>query len=164
MLQQPKLEKKENRTGSLGRLTFRSVESREAEKDLEYLAEDYEAMSRIAANLSSHARWIPYPFLRDRIRSLAEEVRALSELIRANILGLGGKVPQVALENRDVLEFRQNVMRLVRDMEEHSNQSEIFVHQKNKIENKDVVKMIGHIILRMQVQKEELMDIVMRLS
>ena len=164
MLQQPKLEKKENRTGILGRLTFRSVESREAEKDLEYLAEDYEAMSRIAANLSSHARWIPYPFLRDRIRSLAEEVRALSELIRANILGLGGKVPQVALENRDVLEFRQNVMRLVRDMEEHSNQSEIFVHQKNKIENKDVVKMIGHIILRMQVQKEELMDIVMRLS
>ena len=164
MLQQTTSEKKEKRSGILGRLMMGQSENRETTRDLEYLSEDYEAMSRIAANLSSHSRRIPYPFLQNRIKTLAEEVRALSEMIRSKIMSLGGKLPQVAVENRDVLEFRQNIKRLVRDMEEHSSQSETFVHQKNKIENQDVIKMISEIVLRMQVQKDELMDIVMRLS
>ncbi len=154
----------EKRTGLWTRFRTLTKETGELNKDIEFLTEDYVSMSRIAANLSSHTKWIPYSFLQNRIRKLADEVRTQSEALRSKISELGGRVPQVPVENREILEFKQNIKRLVRDMEDHANQSEVFVHHKNKIRDESIVKLIDMIIKQMQLQKNELMDIVMRLS
>ena len=120
MLQQTTVEKAEKRFGFLDNLFEDSNGKGELKKDTDFLSDDYAAAIRIAANLSSNAKWIPYPFLQNRIRKIADEMRTQSELFRSKISELGGQLPQVAVDNRDLLEFRQNVKRLVKDMEEHA--------------------------------------------
>ncbi|MCL4512034.1 MAG: hypothetical protein M1470_13330 [Bacteroidetes bacterium] len=164
MLQQTTVEKAEKRFGFLDNLFEDSNGKGELKKDTDFLSDDYAAAIRIAANLSSNAKWIPYPFLQNRIRKIADEMRTQSELFRSKISELGGQLPQVAVDNRDLLEFRQNVKRLVKDMEEHAAQSEALTHQKNKITDESVKELISAVIVDMQRQKDELIDIVMRLS
>jgi predicted translin family RNA/ssDNA-binding protein len=136
----------------------------EQEKDVKYLEEDYSAALKLAANLSSHVKWIPYPFLVNRLRKVADDVRSQAEVMRTKIVELGGTVPQVNIESREDVEFRENVKRLVRDMEEYSSRSEALVHQRNNIRDAGVLKLVETIASEMQSQKDELMDIVMRLS
>ncbi len=164
MLQQTTPSKTEKRFGLLNSLFGDTSEKKELARGIELLSDDYAAAVRIAANLSSHSRWIPYPFLLNRLRKIAEEMRGHAEALRTKIAQLGGQTPQVPVENRDVLEFRQNIKRLVSDMEDHASRSEILLHQRNQISDPDVIKLIDALILDMQRQKEELLEIVMRLS
>ena len=164
MAQQTVTDRPHGRLSFLDSFTAGYSGRREQEKDVKYLEEDYSAALRLAANLSSHAKWIPYPFLVNRLRKVADDVRAQGELMRARIVELGGIVPQVNIDSREDVEFRENVRRLVQDMEEHAARSEALVHQRNNIRDAGVLKLIGTIASEMQKQRDELMDIVMRLS
>lgn len=164
MLQQTAVENKTHKSGLLSGLSTGLIDKKEHKKILEYLGEDYVAAFSIAANLSSHGKWIPYPFLTDRLKKLADQMRAQGELFRAKLTLLGGTVPQLTTENREDVGFRQNVKRLVRDMEEHASRTETLIHQRNNIRDESVVGLIDTIVSEMQKQKDDLLDIVMRLS
>ena len=164
MLQQTAAAKTDRRLGWFDGLFADTSEKKEIERDLSFLADDYTAFVRIGSNLSSHSRWVPYPFLTNRLRKVADELRTQAELVRAKIAALGGQVPQVSIENRELLEFRQNVRRLVKDMEEHASRTEILVHQRNQIRNPDIIKFMDSLISITRGQKNELLDITMRLS
>lgn len=164
MLQQTAAENKTRKSGLLSSLSTGHVETKEKKKIIGYLTEDYIAAFNIAANLSSHGKWIPYPFLADRLKKISDELRVQGELFRAKLTLLGGTVPQLATENREDGDFRQNVRRLVKDMEDHASRSETLIHQRNNIRDESVVALIDTIVSEMQKQKDELLDIVMRLS
>ncbi len=164
MLQQTATEKSHRKFSFLDGISAGYAGRREHEKDVKYLEDDYSAALRLAANLSSHAKWIPYPFLVNRLRKVADEVRAQAEVMRTKIVELGGSVPQVNIDSREDVEFKDNVKRLVKDMEQHATMSETLVHQRNNIRDAGVLKLIGTIASEMQSQRDELMDIVMRLS
>jgi hypothetical protein len=164
MLQQMTAERRHHNLSFLDSLSAGVSDKKEGRKILNYLSEDYAAAIRIAGNLSSHAKWIPYPFLVNRLKKIADEMRAQAEIIRVKVAELGGAVPQANVDIREDVEFRQNVRRLVKDMEEHAAMSEAFIHQRNNIRDEGVIKLIDSISLEMQKQKEELLDIVMRLS
>ncbi len=164
MLQKTAAGKSHQRLSILDHLSAGFPQKRELEKDLDYLKSDYSALLETAANLSSHSRWIPYHFLIDRLKKIADEVRSQAELVRMKIVELGGNVPQVNIDTREEVEFRQNVRRLVGDMEEHAAVSEALVHQKNNINDPGILQLVVVIASRMQGQRDELMDTVMRLS
>lgn len=164
MLQQTTAERSHHMFTFLDSLSAGASDKKEHQRILSYLSVDYAAAVRIAANLSSHARWIPYPFLVNRLKEIADEMRAQAEVIRAKVVELGGNAPLVNVDSREAVEFRQNVKRLVKDMEEHATMSETFVHQKNNIRDEGIIKLMNAITFEMQKQKEELLDIVMRLS
>lgn len=164
MLQQRAAEKSHDKLAFLSGLSAGHVDRKEKQKMIKYLGDDYLAFLRIAANLSSHSKWIPYPFLTNRLKKIADEMRAQAETIRAKLVQLGGAVPQATTNTREEVEFRQNVNRLVKDMEEHATRSEVLIHQKNNIRDSEVIKMMEAVAVQMQKQKDELMDIVMRLS
>ncbi len=157
-------EKSHHRLAFLESLSVSHSDKREHEKILNILSDDYSAFMRLAANLSSHSKWIPYPFLLNRLKNIADEVRGQAELIRGAIVRLGGPIPQVTSETRDDVDFRQNIKRLVGDMEAHASRSELLVHQKNSIRDAAVAALLGSVASDMQNQREELLDIVMRLS
>ncbi len=164
MLQQIAVDRRNSRLAFLDRLSVGAMQRREHEKIVEYLSDDYSASLRIAANLSSHAKWIPYPFLSNRLKGIADEMRTQAEMIRAKLVELGGHVPQLDIEGREDVDFRQNVRRLVKDMEEYMSRSEILVHQKNSITDAGVLILLDAIAAGMQKEKEEMLNIVMRLS
>ena len=164
MLQQTLVDKNVRRFGLLSRFFQDSTEKRELNRDIKFLGDDYTAIVKIAANLSSHVKWIPYPFLLNRIKKIAEELRALGEVLRYKMSELGGQVAQVSAESRELHDFRQNVKRLVGDMEEHAALCEALVHQKNLIKDPGVLKVVDAVARDMQKQKDELLDIVMRVS
>ncbi len=156
------------------------TDRREIKKDIDFLIKDYTGFIGLAASLSSHSKWIPYPFLIDRIKKVADELRSFADLLRGKILDLGGQIPPGAMRSAggrdevvnpqelqsrtDNYLSRENVGHLVKDMEEHSSRWEILQHQKNLIKDKSVAKLINVIIIDMQRQKGDLIDIVMRLS
>ncbi len=164
MLQQTAAEKSHRGMAFLESLSPDHVDLREHRKIMDYLSDDYTAAMRLAANLSSHGKWIPYPFLTNRLKKIADEVRALAEVLRAGIVRLGGTVPQIAAENREDVDFRQSIKRLVHDMEEHASRSEMLIHQKNNIRDVNVIKLLDSVSSSMLAQRDELLDIVMRLS
>jgi hypothetical protein len=164
MLQQTATDRTHSKLSFLDRFSVGYAGRREQEKDVKYLEEDYAAALRLAANLSSHAKWIPYPFLVNRLRKIADDVRAQAEAMRTKIVELGGTVPQVNIDSREDAEFRENVKRLVKDMEEHASMGEALVHQRNNIRDAGVLNLVGTIASEMRIQKDELMDIVMRVS
>ncbi len=131
---------------------------------LNFLSQDYSAAVKVASNLGSHSRWIPYPFLSNRLKKIAEEVRTQAELFRAEIVILGGQAPQVEVEEREPLEFRENIKRLVHDVEVHATLADELAHQKNKTTSENTIHLLNAVIIDMARQKDELMDIVMRLS
>ena len=151
-------------------------DSIEAKKDIEFLTRDYIDFTGLASNLSSHSKWIPYPFLIDRIKRIADEVRAFAELSRAKVSELGGQIPPVTnadpaihrpgeihpQTNYDLL--GQNIKRLVHDMESHSVLCESLQHQRNLIKDRGVADLINRIFVDMQKQEDELLDVVMKIS
>ncbi len=164
MLQQTTVSKTGKRFSWFDGLFEDTSDTKELMLALGFLGDDHAAAVRLAANLSSHSRWIPYPFLSNRLKAVAEELRGQAEAFRAKIAELNGQPPQVSVENRDLQGFRQNVKRMVGDMEEHTSRLEIMMHQRNRLRNHDLLVFFDAIILDMHRQKEELLDIVMRLS
>lgn len=164
MLQQSAAEKKHNRSAFFHDLSAVRVDRREHQKILEYLGQDYTAAFSIAANLSWHSKWIPYAFLTNRLKKIADEMRAQGEMLRAKLTEVGGTVPQISSQSREDAGFRQNVRRLVKDMENHATRSEILIHQRNDIHDESIIRLLDAVVSEMQKQKDELLDIVMRLS
>ncbi len=164
MLQQSAIENRRHRIAFIEALSSDSGPRRELKKDLQYLGEDYASLISIAANMASHYKWIPYPFITNRLRKIADDLRSNAELVRVKIVELGGVPPQVSLQTREDVDFRGNVRRLVSDMEEHASRSEAFVHQKNNMTDRDVIRLVDFLASEMQRRNEELLDIVMRLS
>ena len=165
------IRKDDNRSKFFTRIFGNSAANGELKRSIEFLAEDYAAANKIAANLSSHSKWIPYPFLVDHLKKISDEMRGHAEIFRAKIIELGGQVPQSGLEsrlemgkNRSGDDLHQNVKRLVMDMEEHSARCETLMHQKNIVHDAGGEKLLNAVIVDMQRQKDELMDIVMRIS
>jgi hypothetical protein len=151
-----------------------SVGAKELKKVIKFLSEDYVSSIRIAGNLSSHSKWIPYPFLAESLKKIADELREHAEIFRAKVMQLGGEVPRLNSGGPQDLPsnhtdymgngFRQSLKRLVTDMEEHSSMCESLIHQKNVITDADTVKILDKIILDMQRQKDELLNVIMRIS
>jgi hypothetical protein len=171
MVQQTSIQKNDNRVRFFKRIFKDSTINGELKRNTEFLVEDYTAANKIAANLSSSSKWIPYPFLVDHIKKIADEMRVQGEIFREKIIELGGQVPQVNLESREASErnhsgeeVRQNIRRLIMDMEEHSTRCDTLMHQKNMIADAGVVNLLNAVIVDMQRQKDELIDIVMRIS
>ncbi len=142
----------------------RNLPDKDLKAAIGYLCDDYAAAIRIASNLGSHSRWIPYPFLSNRLKKIAEEVRNQVELFRAEIVSLGAQPPQVEVREREILAFRENIKRLVHDVDDHETLAEQLVHQRNKTTLQEVVDLLAAVVLDMERQKDELTDIVMRLS
>ncbi len=164
MSQQTAVEHRRNRSTFLKRLSAGQTEKKDLSEITRHLGEDYAAFYRIAADLSWHSKWIPYPFLTERLKKIADEMRAQGELFRAKLTEIGGIVPQITSQSHEDAGFRQNVRQLVKDMEEHAAQSEMLVHQRNTINDAGVVRLLDTVASEMQKQKDELLDIVMRLS
>ncbi len=171
MVQQTSIQKNDNQVGFFRRIFKDSTVNGELRRSIEFLLEDYTAANKIAANLSSRSKWIPYPFLVDHTKKIADEMRVQGEIFREKIIELGGQVPQVNLENREFSErnnsgeeVRQNIRRLIMDMEEHSTRCDTLIHQKNMITESSVAKLLNAVIVDMQRQKDELIDIIMRIS
>ena len=171
MVQQTTIRKNNEGLAFLERIFGNSAVNGEVKRSIGFLRDDYAAAMKIAGNLYSHAKWIPYPFLVDRIKRISDEVKLHAEIFRAKIIELGGQIPQATLESRDASKsnydghaFGQNVKRLVADMEEHSDQCETLLHQKNMVIDVQVVELLNAVIVDMQRQKDELTDIIMRIS
>lgn len=179
MVQGTTIQKTGRRFGFLDGLFGSLNDGAELRKDIGFLVNDYIAFSSIAANLVSHSRWIPYPFIIERAKKIADELRNLAEVLRSKINELGGQIPPDALKSTTAHDdtnvhgsqnqrghdlLKQNIKRLVADMEEHSSLYETLHHQRNLITDVGVVKLIGKMIVDMQRQKDELIDIVMKIS
>ncbi|HUI29941.1 MAG TPA: hypothetical protein VLX91_06970 [Candidatus Acidoferrales bacterium] len=155
---------------------FEDANRSESKKDLEFLRKDYVDLIALSASLSSHSKWIPYLFLIERIKKTADELRGISELLRGKILELGGQVPTDAsgmlsphdnsLNDGSAANYlsRQNVKRLVKDMEVHSSCCEALQRQRNLIRDGGVARLLTVVIADMQRQKAELLDVVMKIS
>ena len=103
VVQQAMTEKSTKRFGFIGALVSGGADNRERAKTAEFLGEDYAAAIKVATNLSWHSRWIPYAFLANRIKKLADEIRSQTELLRVRIVELGGQVPRVSVDARELL-------------------------------------------------------------
>lgn len=181
MVHQTTIQRAGNRLKFLDDLFGDEGKGSELRRDTEFLINDYAGFTNIAADLSSHSKWIPYSFLIDRIKKIADEIRGFADLLRGKIVELGGQIPSDALRSfvtRDdagdgsrELQHRtsydllkQDIKRLLSDVGEHSSRCELLQHQRNLISDAGVAKLLGLIIVDMQRQKNELIDIVMRIS
>jgi len=187
MVQQATVQKNDGRLRFLKKIFSESVADSEVNRSIRFLVEDYTAANRIAADLSSHSKWIPYSFLVDRLKKISDEMRGHAEIFRAKIIELGGQVSsatgghtsgQTSTESQEAHELDhnghkdhqldvphgENVKRLVMDMEEHSARCEALMHQRNLIDDASIAKLLNVVIVDMQRQKEELTDIIMRIS
>ncbi len=171
MVQQTSVQKDNNRAGFFKRIFTDSAAKGEEKREIVFLLEDYMTANKIASNLSSHSKWIPYPFLVDHVKKISDEMRGQAEIFRQKIIELGGQVSQINLESREVSRrdnsgegLRQNIKSLVMDMEEHSTACDALMRQRNMLADSGVVNLLSAVILDMQRQKDELTDIVMRIS
>jgi hypothetical protein len=179
MVQATTIQKTGRRFGFLNGIFGSQRDGAELRKDIEFLVQDYTAFTNLAANLVSHSRWIPYPFIIEHTRKIADELRNLADILRMKINELGGEIPSDASKSSTTHNdsdgrgsqnqkghdsLRQNIKRLVADMEEHSSRYEALHHQRNLITDVGVSKLIKQMIVEMQRQKDELIDIVMRIS
>ncbi len=181
MVHQTTIQKAGKRLKFLDDLLGDGGKGTELRKDTRFLVDDYVGFTNLAASLSSHSKWIPYPFLIDRMKKIADEIRGFADLLRGKIVELGGQIPSDALrspatQNRsgngsgelqhrtsyDML--KQDIKRLLSDVEDHTNRCELLQHQRNLIGDAGVSRLLGLIIVDMQRQKDELIDIVMRVS
>jgi len=181
MVQATKIQKNVSRLRFLDSLIGNEGDGSELRKDIEFLVQDYVASINLAVKLSSHSKWIPYPFIIERTKEIAEELRGFADIFRLKVIELGGQIPPDASKSSTLHEdsaagaygsgssegydlLKQNIRRLVKDVEEHSGLCETLHHQRNLITDAGVVKLIGLVIVDMQRQKDELIDIVMKIA
>jgi hypothetical protein len=188
MVQQTAVRKAGRRLKFLDTLLVNQGDGGDLKRDIDFLIKDHTMFTELAADLSSHSKWIPYPFLIERLKKIADELRGFAEILRGKIIESGGQISQESSRLVDghgesaghgsserysshKLEFssghelfRQNVGLLVRDMEDHSSSCDVLQHQRNQIKDSAIAKLINLIIVDMQRQRNELIDIVMRIS
>jgi len=180
MVQQTRTQRTGNRFTRLAELFGSEPIRARVNRENDFLMQDFLEFSSLATNLTSHSRWIPYPFLVERVKKLSDEIRTLAEVVRVKVVELGGQISSDALrvpiahdpenDTRELQDsgsygyLKQNVGRLVRDMQTHSNLCDTLQHQKNIIGETDAANLISLMIADMQRQGKELLDIVMRIS
>lgn len=181
MVHQTTIQRAGNRLKFLDDLFGDRGKGPELKKDTGFLVNDYVGFTNLAADLSSHSKWIPYPFLIDRTKKIADEIRGFADLLRGKIAELDGQIPSDALRSSSTQDhsgndsrelqhrtsydlLKQDIKRLLSDVGEHSSRCELLQHQRNLIGDAGVAKLLGLIIVDMQRQKNELIDIVMRIS
>jgi hypothetical protein len=181
MVQSTTIQKTARRFKFLDSLSGSRGDRSELRKDVDFLEQDYVAFMNLAGSLSSHSKWIPYTFMIERAKKIAEELRDFAYIFRMKIIELDGQIPldasmsSMTHDDSDNLVsgsrspkgydlLKQNIKRLVKDMEEHSSCCEVLHHQRNLIADASLAKLIDLIIVEMQRQKDELLDIVMKIS
>ncbi len=185
MVQQTTIRQSKNSPAFFNRVFGEWTKNREGRRSIAFLSEDYTAAMKLAAELTSHSKWIPYPFLVDHLKKISDELRGHAEIFRAKIIELGGQiVPErttsagIASDSRPSSEKAQaghdrhglgisqggNAKKLVADMEEHSARCEALMHQKNLVSDTDIVILLHTIVVDMQRQEDELIDIIMKVS
>jgi len=187
MVHRSTVKNNDGRLGFLKRIFSEPILDGGFERRIQSLAEDFVAANKIAASLTYHSKWIPYPFLVEHIKKISDEMSGQAEIFREKIIELGGQIPtaigrhvssRTDSGNRGSHEFNQdghgdhrsdvphveNVKRLVMDMEEHAARCEALMHQRNLTDDPAIEKLLSAVIVDMQRQKEELTDIVMRIS
>ncbi len=138
----------------------------EKEELLKILNDDYSKEITIAKMMDEHAEMIPFDFLKEKLKKLAEEERAHAEKLKQKIIELGGTVnpsPKIYDIRASSIHNERGFRKLVADLELDKEIYEDYIAQINRIENEDIKKLLREIVEDEVRHKDVLMDIVMRL-
>jgi bacterioferritin len=138
----------------------------EREELIKLLNENYSKEVAIAKMMDEHAEMIPFDFLKERLKRVAEEERKHAEMLRQKIAELGGSVnptPKVFEIKTDSIHNEKGFRKLIADLEFDKEIYEDYISQINKIENDDVKNLLRQIVDDELKHKDVLMDLVMRL-
>lgn len=138
----------------------------EKEELLKILNENYSKEISIAKMMDEHAEMIPFDFLKDKLKKVAEEERKHAEKLKQKIIELGGNVkpsPKIYDIKVESIHNEKGFRKLVADLEFDKEIYEDYISQINRIENEDVKKLLREIVEDEAKHKDVLMDIVMRL-
>jgi hypothetical protein len=194
VVQSTTTQKRESRFKFLDGLFGNRGEERQSEDEFEILMRDSSVVAALANQLTSHSKWIPYPFLVDRLKKIADELRSFADLLRRRISELmksehiitgqtslkelkpsESKVDEISgqTDKRPGMGGahlersglpRRNVDLLVNDLEELSNFYQDLQGQNYRKTDPETAELIRHIIFDIDEQYEELTDIIMRLA
>jgi len=138
----------------------------EKEELVKILNENYSKEIAIAKMLEEHSEMIPFDFLRERLKKVAEEERKHAERLRQKIIELGGSVnpsPKIFDVKTETIHNQKGFRKLVADLEFDKEIYENYIAQINKVENEEIKKLLREIVEDEEKHKDILMDIVMRL-
>ncbi len=138
----------------------------EKEELLKILNESYSKELAIAKMMDEHAEMIPFDFLRERLKKLAEEEKTHAEKLKQKIIELGGTIspsPKIYDIKTSSIHSEKGFRKLVADLEFDKEIYEDYIAQINRIENEDIKKLLREIAEDEVRHKDVLMDIVMRL-
>ncbi len=138
------------------------------EKDelIKILNENYSKEVAIAHMIEEHAEIVPFDFLKEKLRRVAEEEKRHAEKLKQKIVELGGTInpsPKVYEIRTSSIHNEKGFRKLVADLEFDKEIYEDYISQINKIENDDVKKLLREIVEDEIKHKDILMDVVMRL-
>ncbi len=138
----------------------------EKEELLKILNDDYSKELTIAKMMDEHAEMIPFDFLKEKLKKLAEEERTHAEKLKQKIIEIGGTVnpsPKIYDIRASSIHNERGFRKLVADLELDKEIYEDYIAQINRIENEDIKKLLREIVEDEVRHKDVLMDIVMRL-
>lgn len=138
----------------------------EKEELLRILNENYSKEIAIAKMMEEHAEMIPFDFLREKLKKIAEDERKHAEKLKQKISELGGTVnpsPKIYNVKMASIHTEKGFRKLVADLEFDKEIYEDYISQINRIENEDIKKLLREIADEEAKHKDVLMDIVMRL-
>ncbi len=138
----------------------------ETDELIKILNEDYSKEIALAHMIDEHAEIIPFDFLREKLKKIAEEERKHAEKLRQKIAELGGTVnpsPKIFEIKTSSIHNEKGFRKLVADLEFDKEIYEDYIAQINRIENEDVKKLLREIVEDEMRHKDVLMDVVMRL-
>lgn len=138
----------------------------EADELIKILNEDYSKEMALAHMIDEHAEIIPFDFLREKLKKVAEEERKHAEKLKQKITELGGTVnpsPKAYAIKTSSIHNEKGFRKLVADLEFDKEIYEDYIAQMNRIGNEDVKKLLREIVEDEMKHKDILMDVVMRL-
>ncbi len=138
----------------------------EKEELIKILSDDYSKEIAIAKMMDEHAEMIPFDFLKERLKKIAQEEKAHAEKLKHKIIELGGSV-NPTLKIYDVksvsIHSEKGFRKLIADLEFDKEIYEDYIAQINKIGDDDIKKLLREIAEDESRHKDVLTDIVMRL-
>jgi len=138
----------------------------EKEELLKILSDDYSKEIAIARMMDEHAEMIPFDFLKEKLKKLAEEERKHAEKLKQKISELGGSVnpsPKIYEIKTSSIHSEKGFRKLIADLEFDKEIYEDYIAQINRIGNDEIKELLREIADEEARHKDILMDIVMRL-
>lgn len=138
----------------------------EKEEIMKILNEDYSKEIALAKMMEEHSEMIPFDFLREKLRKVAEEERLHAEKLKQKIIELGGSVnplPRILDVKMETIHDQKGFRKLVADLEFDKEIYESYISQINKVEDDEVKNLLREIVEDEERHKDILMDIVMKL-